>query len=215
MLLYTFNNLYIIKGEVTLFTLNTINTYSAYFVVISTLNIDSCLNGDSEAILTAKILEEYFQVNYIIEIQNDKNLNFISQSTYLNDFVISERLVKNKHLNTSFSQGKILLSSLDSLIFNSNKNLIVSFCIKTLIQTDFYELSNNFDNMFNLNLNKSQKTIINNVSHEIDISTDKYSPWINSIHISSENDCLGRKYYEVWENMIESNLIPRNILLSR
>lgn len=206
-LLYSFINFFIIKGEISLFTFSSLNFQKAFFVVVSARKTQNCFDEDSLPLLTSKILDEYFQVNYIVEIESAESLKFLSQ-TYYSSKEISK---KDFFFNSSFFGGKAFFeNTLSNFFVHSKFNLDEAMCIKELIENDYQLLYSKFDEISNI---RPRKNFTQNMTHEISITSGKYQPWINSLELSSSNgfSYAGRTYQDLVNDLLEMSLIPLGV----
>ena len=131
-----FSNVYLILGD--FLDLNTLENVrienSSFVVILSTENINTT-NEDSNAVLAARIIEQYFQIPYIVEVYHRSNSRFLGSLPIHNESLPDEI---NEYIYPNYMQGKILFSSfIDKLLPRSFTSIQEVLCLQELIENDF------------------------------------------------------------------------------
>jgi len=184
-ILKKFSNLYLVLGDfLDLKTLENVKTENSMFIVIlSTENINT-INEDSNAVLAARIIEQYFQIPFIVEVFDNVNSRFLGSLPFLNDNLADEL---TEFIYPNYMQGKIFFTSfLDKLLPRSFSSLQEVICIQELIENDF----------------KSEEEVYENEDNHDDLEIKLYTK--TSYHfftIKIPSHLIGRPYFELFDEL--------------
>jgi hypothetical protein len=140
-LLSKFKSLYLVKGNfLDLKVLNNLKTQNAHYVIIITSKSDVNPNReDTNSVLVARMIEQNFNVPYIIEIREDSNADLLGSVPVINESDYKEKnLFRVEYIYPNFIQGKILYNCIfDKMNARALTHNFEVACLKSLIGLDY------------------------------------------------------------------------------
>lgn len=142
-LLSKFKKLFLIKGNfLDLKVHNNLKTHKAHYVIIITSKSDVNPNReDTNSVLAARMIEQNFNVPYIIEIREDSNAQLLGSIPVINQSDYNENnLFSVEYIYPNFIQGKILYNCIfDKMNARALNHRFEVACLKSLIELDYDE----------------------------------------------------------------------------
>ena len=199
-LLKKYLNVYLVLGDfLDLNTLETVHIEKSSFIIILSDESINNINKDSNAVLAGRIIEQYFQIPYIVEIFHNENSKFLGSLPFLNDDFAHEM---TEFLYPNYMQGKIFFTSfLDKLLPRSFNSLNEVICLQQLIENDF----------------KSEEEILDDEEDKNDQDIKLYTKSkYNFFSILVPPYLVGKNYYELFSDLtsLEKMYIPLGIYAS-
>ena len=201
-----FKNLFIVKGDhLELKNLYNVKTKMARFVIILSSKRTNTLNADSNSILAAKMIEQYFNVPYSLEIMDSVNSQFLGSIPQLNNEEEQEVLTDN--LYPQFMSGNILYAELlDKLIARSFNNLYEAAAFKAIISQDYHIQTSKLYNKGISNFEVEDNFMKNLIEENAETEIFKKSN-LSIFSFDVPENLHGMKYRELMNELFESKKV--------